>query len=447
MSPIITSVDLSKYPEPGTDEYNFLPSEEQFRLDEFHTYTAEATSVEPGIPVLSMINCGEVLDDGDYCYGPVELVRYQVPSQIRWTCLECGQKGTIIGFENSISDLSGLSREEAETVLYERYGEEPIDDDLIDNEFDLFEIPPEEEEDFVKWFVNISQEEKEQILNHLGVDIDQINHEFGRTTGGLEPDKLYQLLISDWENPKGPLQLNRNLNADDVEHTFFFHNARNILVKAQKNGIGLTERGNLKRKEILEYIENGIWPDGYIERVKEYNKVINEHDIWLLHSLRILLEVAGLVRKYKGKLAGLKKNAAITEENQAGELYCRLFITYFRSMNIAYLPNFWQDFNLIQECVPYTLFRLQQKASGWTPGDALFRETLLMNAQAEAFESLLYDFQKPEELFYDLVLRPLELFGIIESKLTGEPGRWFSRPNQFRKTPLFDKLITFRFAP
>lgn len=263
MCPTTTSVDLSIYPEPGTDEYNFLPDEEKSRLEEFHIYTAEATSVDPGVPVLSMIDCGEVTDDGNYCIGPVELVRLRVPSQVRWECLECGQTGTITGFENSTCDLSGLSPEEAENVLFERYGYEPIEDDFMDDEFEDFNFTPEEEENFVNWLVNAGRKDKEQLLNELGIDIDQINREFSRISGGLEPDTLYRLLVSDWEDSKAPLQLSRTLKAGDVEHTFFFHNARNFLIKAQKNGIGLTTRGNLKRKEILDLIESGIWYDGY----------------------------------------------------------------------------------------------------------------------------------------------------------------------------------------
>lgn len=135
----------------------------------------------------------------------------------------------------------------------------------------------------------------------------------------------------------------------------------------------------------------------------------------------------------------------MTDIEHSGELYSHLFTTYFRSMNIAYLPNSWQDFNHVQESVPYTLFRLQEIASGWTSGEKLFRETLLTTAKTKIFESLISDFENPEDLFYDLVLRPLVLFGIIESKLTGKTDTWFPRPNQFRKTPLFDKALLFKF--
>ena len=445
MRPLSTSIDLSSYPEPGTDEYNCLTFDEISKLDEFHTFTAEVTSVEPGVSILSMINCEEILDDGDLCFGPIELVRYQVPSEIRWECLECGQKGAITGFEDINSDLSKLSPEEASIILFERYGDEPIDFDLMDEEFNDLGISPDDEEEFVNWFVNVGTEDKGLIMNQMGIDIDQINREFGQSAGGLEQASLYNLLVCDWDDPKAPLQLNRNLKPDEIERTFFFHNARIFLIKAQRDGIGLTKNGNLKQKEILELIDEGIWPDGYIDRIKEYNKVINEYDIWLLHTLRIMLEISGLVRKSKDKLVGVKKRAVITEIEKAGELFSLLFVSYFRMMNIAYLTNSYQDYKYVQESVPYTLFRLQQLAAKWISSDELAEKTLLITAQQELLDSLKFEFQTKGNEFYDLILKPLELFGVIESKLTEKTDKWHPRPDRFRKTPLFDKFITVRF--
>lgn len=448
MSSSKTFVDLSLYPDPGSDEFFLLPVNEQWWLEDYHTLTEEATAVPAGTKVISVACCMEVYRDGELCQGALEVVRLQMPSEIRWECLHCGRSGVITGFEKSTSDLSGLPEEEAQQYLDEKYGspfgelEERDDDDFRNFDFDAMAA---REDEFINWFINLQPEEKEELLAELDVDIDEINRRFETSTGGLDPGRLQDLLLSDWEDPGSSVVLSRNLRAGEVKNSLFFHNARTMLLKVQNAGrLELTPAGNLKRKHISELIEECVWPEGYIEKIMEYNKVINEENIWLLHIIRVLLDLGGLIRNVKGKLLPVKKRADLSLKSKKGELFRHLFITYFRSMRISYLSYSYMEYNIVQESIPFTLYRLQQLADDWISGEELAENALLVSAQFELESTIHYSFQTPGWILYNLVLRPLELFGLIESRHSEKPDHSYIPPDQFRKTPLFDKFITFR---
>lgn len=448
MSEPDVQIDLSSYPDIHSDEFHFLSFDEQDQLEVYHIFTEEATAVPPGQKVLCRMYCAEKAGKSKICLGDVEVVRTQVPQQIRWKCTKCGHNGIITGFENSSSDLSGLSQEEIIEHMNEKYGDPFGSDSGLDFgdslEGELTGMTPEMQEDFVKWYNSLGEKEKEAIHADFDINIDQLTEEFRETTGGLDPAEMYELLSANWEEDDGPVQLNSSLSAADVDNCVMFHNSRTLLLKAQKeDGIGLTQTGNLQRKPVAELIPDCIWPEGYIEAVKGVNKVINEHDVWLLHSCRILLELSGLVHKHKGKLKGVKKNARYSLKSRSGELYRHLFITYFREMNISYLSNNYFEYPNLEESVPYILHRTQQLADTWIQTDDLAGHVLLPSVYDEVMENDYLN-NKFGGLLYSLVLNPLELFGLIETRKTGKKSGWTFYPDECRKTPLFDKFITFQ---
>lgn len=441
-------VDLSSYPDVHSDEFQFLSFDEQYELEDYHTLTEEATAVPPGQKILCKYFCVEEKGEFEMCQGDVEVVRMQELQQIRWKCLKCGYNGIITGFENSSSDLSGLSPEELIKYMNEKYGD-PFDLDeglSFDNflEGELASMIPETQEEFVNWYNSLGEQEKEAIRTDLGIDIDQLTDEFRKTAGGLSPADMFELLSADWEEADNPVQLNSELPAAELEKGIFFRNSRTLLLKAQReDGIGLTQTGNMQRKPISELIPDCIWPEGYIENVKEFNKVINEHDVWLLHVCRVLLQLSGLLHKHKGKLKGIKKNAQYSLNSRSGELYRHLFITYFRKMNISHLSYKYYEYLNLQESVPYILHRTQQLADKWIPIEDLTGHVLLPSVYEEVMETHYWS-NDYGDLLYSIVIKPLELFGLMETRKTGKKPDWSYAPDECRKTPLFDKFISFR---
>ena len=450
MSATETFVHLSDYPAPETDEFLTLTPDEQFDLEDYHTFTLEATAVKPGVRVISHLWCEQEDEQGDLCEGDIELIRSENPSEIRWACRRCGQHGKITGFENGESDLSGLPEEEARQFVEDTYGiglETGVEESMSFADFlDLDIFIDEMAKDkglFLTWLENLPKDEKERFLEEAKINIDELA--FGNLANGLNPDQIYGLLTGDWESNQGPLKLNRDLNRKDVNESIFFHNARTMLLKAQKeDGLGLTQKGNLQRKPISELMPDCTWPEGYLEKIKQYNKVVNEHDIWLLHTTRILLEVAGLLHKHKGKLRAVKKHAELSLGSRSGDLYRHLFITYFRKLNISYLSNDYSDFPNVQENVPFALFRLQELADDWISISELKEKIFLPIAYEDILIETQY-YMKPEWFVYSLMLKPLELFGLIETRELEKESLWSYHPDQCRKTVLFDRFISVEF--
>ncbi|CAN5453828.1 hypothetical protein BH23BAC3_BH23BAC3_24240 [soil metagenome] len=452
MSAPETFVNLSEYPDPESDEFFSLSPDEQYRLEDYLILTQEATAVKPGARVISHLYCEEEDERGDLCEGDIELVRIELPSEIRWKCQRCGQHGKIIGFENGESDLSYLPEETAREFIEDTYGMGiNVDEDSSMSFADFLDIEglieelAEDEESFVNWFLNLPDEEKINYLDEIGVDIIEPDGSFEEQTGGLNPMQLFNILTCDWAKNDGPVRLSGKLTAKDVSGSILFHNARTMLLKLQKeDGLGLTKTGNLQRKSITELMTVCNWPEGYLEAVIRHNKVVNEHDIWLLHSTRILLEAAGLIRKYKGKLKAVKKLSGLSLSSRSGELYRHLFITYFQKINISYLTNNIYEYPNVQENTPFALYRLQQLAGDWVS---------IRELEEKIFIPMAYDdiairansYTKTGWLVYSLMLKPLELFGLIETRKTGDEPEWSYHPDQCRKTPLFDKFISFRF--
>ncbi|MCC5904896.1 MAG: hypothetical protein JJU13_01700 [Balneolaceae bacterium] len=452
MSATETFVNLSDYPDLESDEFLALPQDEQFRLEDYHVFTQEATSVKPGIRLISSISCEEESEDGDFCGGDIELLRIELPCEVHWNCLSCSQSGKITGFENGPSDLSYLPEETARKYIKDMYGTDlGIDEDKSLDFVDFLDIEGlidevmDDGNSFLNWFKDLPPEIKEKFLDDMSVQIDGVVGLLEKETGGLNPAQLYNLLICDWEKNEGPVQLNGKLTAKAIEGSILFHNARTMLLKAQKeDGLGLTKIGNLQRKSVSELMSVCIWPDGYLEAVKRHNKFVNEHDIWLLHCTRVLLEASGLLRKNKGKLMAVKKRSGLSLSSRSGELYRHLFIAYFRKIKISYLSNNIFEYPKVQENIPFALYRLHQLVDDWVSIDELSAQILLSLSYDEiAYRSSIYS--KVDSIVYYLLLKPLELFGLIETRNTGEETLWFYQPDQCRKTALFDKFISFRF--
>ena len=443
-----TFVHLSDYPHPESDEFFALPTNEQYNLEDYHVFTQEATAVKPGTKVISHLCCVDEDGQKGACGGDIELVRLEEPGEILWKCLRCGQHGKITGFENGESDLSHLPQETARQYIEDMYGtggESGLNfADFLDIEGILDDFEGDFES-FLDWFTDLPVEEQENFLDDMGLDFSAMDPEFSDMMGGLDPNQLFDLMMDDWGNNDGPLQFNRSLSSKDVSSSIFFHNSRTMLLKAQKeDGLGLTQKGNLQRKPISELMPKCIWPEGYLEEIKRYNKVVNEHDIWLLHSTRILLEIAGLLHKHKGKLKAVKKHAKLSLGSRSGDLYHHLFTAYFREMNISYLSNEYRDFPNVQENVPFALYRIDQLAGNWVSIADLKTEIFLPMAYDDILNQTQF-YMKPEWYVYTLMLKPLELFGLIETRDKENQSEWSYKPDQFRKTPLFDKFISFEF--
>lgn len=263
---------------------------------------------------------------------------------------------------------------------------------------------------------------------------------------GLSPNQAQALLDGQWDDA-GPLRLTDNLSLNDLAGADFLHNARTMLA-AVGDGTVATQAGNLKRAFVAEMLERMRWPDGWLEMVRKGNKVINEEDAWLLHRLRVVLEVAGLLQRRKGRFRVTQRGRELLPDDAAGSLMAHLFRTYFRDFNIGYGGR-GPDTGPLQYAVPLILARLPREAEDWVGRKALADRLLPPPTPAHgdppgAGPGVLdrRDLDRIQLAVH--VLDPLQAFGPLEQRGGGYP-RAFGE-TELRVAPLFERLVSVQFG-
>lgn len=276
----------------------------------------------------------------------------------------------------------------------------------------------------------------------LQVRIEAANRRPQAELGGLAPTQVANLLNADWERGDGALRLNSGLPLDMLAHARMLTNARTFLALLKDRGeIRATGAGNLPRAAVTELTERMEWPDGYVERLHEYHKALNEPDVFPLHVVRVLLGLAGLLKLRKGKFSITRRGTEMGAEAQAGELFALLFRTQFRTMNLGYLNPRVPDVPLFQRTVAFSLHRFGRLAEKWhTPEELLAGRIVLPIVRDEVPPGPTLDLLP--FLVGAQLLRPLVEFGLAEVREVPHKGRGW--PDQaYRKTRLFDRFLSF----
>jgi hypothetical protein len=298
----------------------------------------------------------------------------------------------------------------------------------------------------------------EEIREHLertGVkNIEEANRELKRFDdaynrrpmkrfGGLSPLQMTRILgKQNWEDPSNVLWVNPNLTEEDVCGARMMINARMFLGTLQEEGgTRVTEAGNLNRRFVERIFNNFRWRPGYhLDLRRKMTKRYNEQEFWDIHVLRVLLELAKCIRKYKKRFVVTKQGADAFSPEGVGRFFAHLFVTYFRKLSLDYAAG-WQDIPEIQNAVVYSFYHIGRLADDWICHLDLIEQIILPN-----IKGALYN-EYHEAIDYGpacvRLLSPLEAFGLLEER--DGRGYWFfsDKPAYLRKTPLFDKLLRF----
>ena len=259
---------------------------------------------------------------------------------------------------------------------------------------------------------------------------------------GLSPEQAARLFADDWGGD-GPMQLNEFLALSDLRDAQFLFNARVVLSTLESEGPAkaTATTKSFSRKFVSSVIDRMAWKEGLLENVKEFNKVIDEQDVFPLHLQRIILKMSGLIKLRSGKFSTTQKGKGYLPEERVGELYALLFRTYFRSFNLAYLDHLEQNAAL-QQTLAMTFYRLGRTARSWKRPETLADEILMEEAfdQPPNYrgENMAYD------QFETRILRPLEAFGLVEKREVEGPNRFLPR-YEYRVGGLFNQFVRFDF--
>ncbi|MFQ5810745.1 MAG: hypothetical protein ACE5JM_14110, partial [Armatimonadota bacterium] len=240
--------------------------------------------------------------------------------------------------------------------------------------------------------------------------------------GGLSLPQAYALCLSDWEDPAGMLRLNEDLSLADVRAAPMLVNASLFLQAVMDAGrVKATVAGNLNRRFVGSMLDRFQCEPGEVESVRVVNKVINERDFWPLHIVRVVLELARLVRRAKGWFMVTKKKQGMLAEEMAGALYALMFRTHFRKFNLAYLDRLPQ-IDSLQSTIAFSLYMVGRHADTWINSEELAPLVLFPVARDEV-EGMRLGKLTPWPV-ESRVLRPLVSFGLLERRRVAAERSW-----------------------
>jgi hypothetical protein len=268
--------------------------------------------------------------------------------------------------------------------------------------------------------------------------------EFASEPAGPEAFDAFvrRLLVANWEQPDGLLRLSADLKRSDLAGADFLLNTRVFLsALAQEDGAPATATGNLNRAFVSKMFDRLELPDPYRNSIRHVCKVINEVDLWPLHLVRVICECAGLVVRRHKHFQLSKVGRALLPDNQAGALFRKVFLAYFRRFDLHY------DFHLrdvpgIQQTMAVILWRLDVVARDWMPVRGLAREILLPGVFLQLHQAMTYPHDTEEWILAGYILDPLFDLGLIERKTRGQ---WPSvtETDVIRVTALWRQFIQF----
>jgi len=259
---------------------------------------------------------------------------------------------------------------------------------------------------------------------------------------------IAQLLDADWNSLDSPILLADGLSLDDVKHVLFFDQARQFLRLMDENkGAPLTATGNLNRAYVAQMMEKMDWPRRLMERLLKGGlfKVVSEDDVLPLSVIHGVCEYGKLIIQRKSRASVTSKGRELCADEQAGRLYRRLFLTLFRNFDLSYLSMFHHT-PLVQDTMAVILWRLQLVANDWVALSELPKEVFLNSVREQVRAASIWPEVEPDVLRSE-VLRPLLWFGLLECDHTDDEYHGPDVVLKYRKTPLFDRFLTFNYLP
>lgn len=257
---------------------------------------------------------------------------------------------------------------------------------------------------------------------------------------GLSADQIHRLLYFPFDSPE-IVEFSDNFpNPPDVAALSLV----SFLVDAcGDRGLKATTNGYLPSLFCRETAISFWGEEGCKERIFDL-KVRKELDFNELHIMRLVAQMTGLIRKYRGRFLRTKKCEKFLASPVDGKLYLKLFTAYTHKFNWGYSDGY-SDLYIIQRSFLFSLFLLQKFGDEFR-SPAFYEEKFL-----QAFPTVLDEvsdrvYRSKEEyvsLCYSLrtIQRFAQFFGLIE--MDSNFPMPIERNYKIKKLPLLDQLLCF----
>lgn len=259
---------------------------------------------------------------------------------------------------------------------------------------------------------------------------------------GLSSEQVHQMLYFAFDTPES-FHFNNQLSIEPDAPILLL--IKGIISGIDDKGLKATAAtGSLPQKLCRK-----IWSD-YIKSYKDdschpLHRVNNEGDFFELHVTRIVLELAGLLRKTKGRFYLTKKYQKIARETGVKGLYPVILRTYCSEFNWGYWDNY-KNVSFIQQSFLFTLYLLKLH------GDKMTFTSAYEDDFVRAFPMVIDEFEgssysTPEQdlrncYYYRACKRFLVFLGLADIEVI-KSGKLYEEKYKIQKTPLFDAVMHF----
>lgn len=258
---------------------------------------------------------------------------------------------------------------------------------------------------------------------------------------GLTPEQMHRMLNAPFESPTHAT-FNEAIEVDnDIPYVQFFEA---LLTHVGNGNFKPTATGNLPRN-FCRSVALAYWGEEKYAHKTRFGNINSEPDFPELHTFRHNCEMAGYLRKYRGKFIIGKECQALLKQGGLSALYRGLFKSFVREYNWAYSDRY-DPLDMLQHSWLFSLYLLQQYGDDWKPTG--FYEDAIMNA----FPQLLQDVEGSAYTTPELTVRRcyrwrvlqhwMVWFGLAEvENLEGDSP--LSENHRIRKRSLADSIVTF----
>ena len=260
---------------------------------------------------------------------------------------------------------------------------------------------------------------------------------------GLSPAQM-TLLLYDPFGQESPARY--NLELTDFPETPFLRILKQILMGLAQGGLKMTAKGNLpadfSRSVALSYYGE----EGFREKTR-FGGFRKEQDWGEIHTVRLTAELAGFVKKEKGRFRLTRKGEQVFSQGLDGKSFLDLFKAYTQKFNWAYRDGYPQ-MDIVQHSFLFTLFCLHRFGDETRSGE-FYAELFLRAFPMVLEEPSQNPYRSPEEEAKRCFsLRALErfasFFGFADVRM---PGRYqMGLPLEVKKKPFLDSWISFRIG-
>lgn len=259
----------------------------------------------------------------------------------------------------------------------------------------------------------------------------------------LSESRRTALFEADVRDAQGVLRVSGELTLEQLSGADTLVNARTLLSALDEAPVRATkELGHFELRFVARMLEELRFDEEDRRYLRYVSRRPTEHEVPGLNTLRVVLGLAGLLKKRSGRFSVTQRGHRLLQSGRAAELYELLLRTYFGKFNMFYVYGGYQDPMVQRYVVPalWIVRRLAERpVSSSRIAGLVPRSDIVVSPRDGLYPGYVPD---PAEVLNRVLLEPLRGFGLLRGGEHVEPHVSRER-HPWEVTALFDEAISF----